>query len=104
MVTGGIAPNSAGTVYIGGSKMTNKREAEEHRIVTQTVHENGSKIGQQLPNYYISPSSYTPYAIYNINIILMYSYANTACWKVCLSLLPCQCLSCEVAYWVGSSA
>lgn len=45
-MTGGIAPNSAGVVYMGSSKMTSQSEAEAHRRVTKAVHDNGGKIGK----------------------------------------------------------
>ena len=45
IVTGGIAPNSAGIAYMGSSKMTTEREAEGHKLVTKAVHDNGGKIG-----------------------------------------------------------
>ncbi|MFA0999206.1 MULTISPECIES: NADPH-dependent 2,4-dienoyl-CoA reductase [Pseudomonas syringae group] len=48
MVTGGIAPNEEGGVYDGAAKLTNAQEAEQHRIVTQAVHEAGGKICLQI--------------------------------------------------------
>ncbi|KPW95075.1 2,4-dienoyl-CoA reductase [Pseudomonas syringae pv. castaneae] len=48
MVTGGIAPNEEGGVYDGAAKLTNAEEAEQHRIVTRTVHEAGGKICLQI--------------------------------------------------------
>ncbi|WP_147478190.1 2,4-dienoyl-CoA reductase FMN-binding domain-containing protein, partial [Pseudomonas syringae] len=48
MVTGGIAPNEEGGVYDGAAKLTNDQEAEQHRIVTQAVHEAGGKICLQI--------------------------------------------------------
>ena len=44
IVTGGISPNRAGTVYPFASKMTNFLEARAHKEVTSAVHENGGKI------------------------------------------------------------
>lgn len=48
MVTGGIAPNEEGGVYDGAAKLTNAKEAERHRIVTQAVHDAGGKICLQI--------------------------------------------------------
>lgn len=48
IVTGGIAPNFAGTGYFGAAKMTSKSEALPHRDVTSAVHENGGKIAMQI--------------------------------------------------------
>jgi 2,4-dienoyl-CoA reductase (NADPH2) len=48
MVTGGIAPNEEGGVYTGAAKLTTVEEAEQHRVVTQAVHEAGGKICLQI--------------------------------------------------------
>ncbi len=48
IVTGGIAPNEAGCVMQGGSKLTNLEEAEHHKQVTQAVHVAGGKIAMQI--------------------------------------------------------
>ena len=47
-MTGGIAPNLAGVVSYGASKMTNQSESDRHKIVTKAVHDNGGKIGKYL--------------------------------------------------------
>ncbi|WP_419999850.1 FAD-dependent oxidoreductase [Streptomyces boninensis] len=51
IVTGGIAPNDAGRPYGGGAKMTTEAEAEEHRQVTDAVHEAGGKIAMQILHF-----------------------------------------------------
>ncbi|GAA5009987.1 NADPH-dependent 2,4-dienoyl-CoA reductase [Acinetobacter puyangensis] len=48
IVTGGIAPNAAGVVFAGGSKLETLQEAEQHKIVTQAVHDAGGKIALQI--------------------------------------------------------
>ena len=48
IVTGGITPNVEGSVYEGAAKLTTLEEAEEHKIVTQAVHENQGKICMQI--------------------------------------------------------
>jgi len=50
MVTGGIAPNSAGRVAPFAAKLTSSSEAKAHREVTRAVHEvgSGSKICMQI--------------------------------------------------------
>ncbi|OCR24808.1 2,4-dienoyl-CoA reductase [Pseudomonas syringae] len=66
MVTGGIAPNDEGGVYSGAAKLTNTGEAEQHRIVTQAVHEAGGKICLQILHagrYAYSPKQVAPSAI-----------------------------------------
>jgi 2,4-dienoyl-CoA reductase (NADPH2) len=48
IVTGGIAPNSAGRVVFGAAKMTSSNEAKHHKIVTDAVHEAGGRIAMQI--------------------------------------------------------
>ncbi len=48
IVTGGIAPDWRGWLSPFGAKLTNSREAERHRPVTEAVHEEGGKICLQI--------------------------------------------------------
>ena len=48
IVTGGIAPNRQGWTAPFTSKMTSKREARKHKIITKAVHENEGKICMQI--------------------------------------------------------
>ena len=48
IVTGGIAPNSAGLTRQGASKLSSYAEAESHKVVTQAVHDAGAKIALQI--------------------------------------------------------
>lgn len=48
IVTGGIAPNRAGWVGPFSAKLTTKKEANKHRIITDKVHEEGGKICMQI--------------------------------------------------------
>ena len=48
IVTGGIAVNWEGWLKPFAQRMTNKSHAHKHKIVTDTVHENGGKIALQL--------------------------------------------------------
>jgi 2,4-dienoyl-CoA reductase (NADPH2) len=66
MVTGGIAPNEEGGVYDGAAKLTTAEEADQHRVVTQAVHEAGGKICLQILHagrYAYSKSQVAPSAI-----------------------------------------
>lgn len=66
MVTGGIGPNEEGSVYAGAAKLSTPEEAEQHKIVTQAVHEAGAKICLQILHagrYAFSPKSVAPSAI-----------------------------------------
>jgi len=48
IVTGGIAPDVAGWTSPFGSRLSNKRTAEKHRVITEAVHEHGGKIAMQI--------------------------------------------------------
>lgn len=48
IVTGGIAPNRAGWVAPFSAKLTTKREAEKHKLITDRVHAEGGKICMQI--------------------------------------------------------
>ncbi len=66
IVTGGIAPNVEGCVGPGAGKLTTDKEADEHRIVTQAVHEAGGKICMQILHagrYAYHPSLVAPSAV-----------------------------------------
>ncbi|MGK9064216.1 oxidoreductase [Stutzerimonas chloritidismutans] len=66
IVTGGVGPNEEGSVRAGAAKLSTAAEAEEHRIVTQAVHEAGGKICMQILHagrYAYSPQLVAPSAI-----------------------------------------
>jgi 2,4-dienoyl-CoA reductase (NADPH2) len=66
IVTGGIAPNTEGAVGPGAGKMSTPEEAEEHKVVTQAVHDAGSKICMQILHagrYAYHPQLVAPSAI-----------------------------------------
>ncbi|MCF8258254.1 MAG: NADPH-dependent 2,4-dienoyl-CoA reductase [Flavobacteriales bacterium] len=48
IVTGGIAPDVSGWTGPFASRLTNRRTAEKHRIVTEAVHAHGGKIAMQI--------------------------------------------------------
>lgn len=61
IVTGGIAPNTAGWVGPFSSKLTNKRTADKHKVVTKAVHDNGGKICLQI--LHTGRYGYHPFAV-----------------------------------------
>lgn len=61
IVTGGISPNIAGWVGPFSSKLTNTRTADKHKIITQSVHENGGKICLQI--LHTGRYGYHPFAV-----------------------------------------
>ena len=48
IVTGGFAPNRTGWLLPLAGKLTNRREVERHRGITEAVHDNGGRIALQL--------------------------------------------------------
>ncbi len=48
IVTGGVAPNEEGAVFMGAGKLTNEKEVKHHKVITQAVHENGGKVCMQI--------------------------------------------------------
>ena len=48
MVTGGMAPNREGGVFPGAAGLFTDQDIENHRIVTDRVHEGGGKIAMQI--------------------------------------------------------
>lgn len=48
IVTGGIAPNRAGWVGPFSAKMSTRREARKHKVITDAVHAEGGKICMQI--------------------------------------------------------
>lgn len=66
IVTGGVAPNDEGAVGPGAGKMSTPEEAQEHKVVTQAVHEAGGKICMQILHagrYAYHPKQVAPSAI-----------------------------------------
>jgi len=66
IVTGGVGPNEEGSVRAGAAKLSTPEEAEEHKLVTQAVHEAGGKICMQILHagrYAYSPQLVGPSAI-----------------------------------------
>ena len=61
MVTGGVAPNSAGTTMPLGGKMSNRLEAWQHKVVTDAVHEAGGRIAMQI--LHTGRYAYHPFAV-----------------------------------------
>ena len=48
IVTGGIAPDERGRAFPGSAKLTTEAEAEQHALVTETVHREGGRIAMQI--------------------------------------------------------
>lgn len=66
IVTGGVGPNEEGAVRAGGAKLSTPEEADEHKVVTQAVHEAGGKICMQILHagrYAYNPQLVAPSAI-----------------------------------------
>ncbi len=66
MVTGGIGPNPEGSVAHGAAMMVNDKDVENHRVITDRVHEAGGKICMQILHagrYAFTPDCVAPSAI-----------------------------------------
>jgi 2,4-dienoyl-CoA reductase (NADPH2) len=66
MVTGGIGPNPEGSVAHGAATMTGPKDVENHRVVTDRVHEAGGRICMQILHagrYAFTPDCVAPSAI-----------------------------------------
>lgn len=66
IVTGGIGQNKEGAVHGHAAQMTNGEDVEQHKIVTEAVHEAGSKICMQILHtgrYAYNPQPVAPSAI-----------------------------------------
>lgn len=61
IVTGGISPNIAGWVAPFASRMSNKRHAKKHQVITQAVHREGGKICMQI--LHAGRYAYHPFAV-----------------------------------------
>ena len=66
IVTGGVSPNNQGLVFPGAISLDDESKVAEHQIVTQAVHDAGSKICMQILHtgrYAYGPDSIAPSAI-----------------------------------------
>lgn len=61
MVTGGIAPNLCGKLSPRGAKLTKKKEAKGHEVVTEAVHAHDGKIALQI--LHAGRYAYHPFAV-----------------------------------------
>ncbi|MEI8411304.1 MULTISPECIES: NADPH-dependent 2,4-dienoyl-CoA reductase [unclassified Kribbella] len=61
MVTGGYAPNRTGWLTPFGSKLTSRRQARKHRILTDAVHAEGGRIALQI--LHAGRYSYHPFSV-----------------------------------------
>jgi len=61
IVTGGIAPNKAGWVSPFSAKLSTKREASKHKVITDRVHAEGGKICMQI--LHTGRYAYHPFAV-----------------------------------------
>lgn len=61
IVTGGISPNIAGWVAPFGGRMSSRRHAKKHRVITDAVHQEGGKICMQI--LHTGRYGYHPFAV-----------------------------------------
>jgi 2,4-dienoyl-CoA reductase (NADPH2) len=66
IITGGIAPNTLGAVFMGASKLTTDEEVSKHKIITDAVHAEDGKICMQVLHagrYAYNPELIAPSAV-----------------------------------------
>ncbi len=66
IVTGGMAPNAEGGVFPGAAGLFSQADIDNHRVVTDRVHDNGGKIAMQILHagrYAYSPDCVAPSAV-----------------------------------------
>ncbi|OEY66967.1 FAD-dependent oxidoreductase [Marinobacter sp. X15-166B] len=66
IVTGGISPNPEGAVFAGAAKMDSEAESDQHKVITEAVHQAGGKICMQILHagrYAYSPALVAPSAV-----------------------------------------
>ena len=66
IVTGGIGPNPEGAVVAGGALMVSQSDVDNHRLVTEAVHQVGGKICMQILHsgrYAYNPKLVAPSAV-----------------------------------------
>ena len=61
IVTGGISPNIAGWVAPFGGRMSSRRHAKKHKVITDAVHKEGGKIAMQI--LHTGRYGYHPFAV-----------------------------------------
>ena len=61
IVTGGISPNIAGWVSPFASRLSNKRTAKKHQVITEEVHKHDGKICMQI--LHSGRYGYHPFAV-----------------------------------------
>ena len=102
IVTGGIAPNKEGAVFKGAAAMLDQADADNHRIVTDAVHENGGKIVMQILHagrYAYSPDCVAPSAIKSpISPFVPNSLDNAGIEKQIDDFVQCACLAKSAGY------
>ncbi len=102
MVTGGIAPNEEGGVYAGAAKLSTVEEADQHRVVTQAVHQAGGKICLQILHagrYAYSPKQVAPSALKApINPFTPYELDEAGIEKQIADFVNCAQLAQQAGY------
>ncbi|MCI5081901.1 MAG: FAD-dependent oxidoreductase [Saprospiraceae bacterium] len=102
IVTGGIAPNRAGWVAPFSAKMTTKKEAKNHELITQEVHKEGGKICMQILHagrYGYHPLAVAPSSIKSpISPFKPWKLSQSGIEKTIKSFIRCATLAREAGY------
>ncbi|MEU4395311.1 NADPH-dependent 2,4-dienoyl-CoA reductase [Kribbella sp. NPDC023855] len=102
IVTGGYAPNRTGWLTPFGSKLTSRREARGHRLVTDAVHAEGGLIALQILHagrYAYHPFSVSASALKApINPFKPRALSDRGVWRQIAAYVDCAALAREGGY------
>ncbi|MGB1042506.1 MAG: FAD-dependent oxidoreductase [Tenacibaculum sp.] len=102
IVTGGIAPNRQGWTAPFSARMTTKKHAREHKVITDAVHKEGGKICMQILHtgrYAYHPFSVAPSAIKApINPFKPFKLRQSGIRRTVKDFVNCAKLSKEAGY------
>ncbi len=102
MVTGGIAPNLFGKLSPNAAKLTTRKEAKRHQVVTEAVHQFDAKIALQILHagrYAYHPFAVAPSAIKSpISRFKPFALSNWRVNKTIDAFVRCASLAKEAGY------
>lgn len=103
IVTGGVSPNAQGVTFAGGSQLNSVQVAEQHKVITQAVHQAGAKIALQIlhtgrysyqHNNIVAPSPIQA----PINLIKPNELSSAQVWQTIADFVNCAKLAQYAGY------
>ncbi|MEM7036636.1 MAG: NADPH-dependent 2,4-dienoyl-CoA reductase, partial [Bacteroidota bacterium] len=102
IITGGVAPNIAGWAAPFGAKLSNRREARKHKIITDRVQQNGGTIVMQILHtgrYGYHPFNVAPTSIKApIGMFKPWKLSNRGVKRTIKAFVRCAALAKEAGY------